>query len=292
MKWLFLLSLFSLLLQAQNILVVNSNSKVKKYTEAVEQFGLNFSRPYKILDISEKNSRQIRDALYDEYPDIVYTVGAKAYQYANEYIPEKEIYFSSIVDWKRLDLKGTRYGVSNELHSGMQLILIKSVFSNVRTIGIVHSRYTQNIIDNFNNSAAELGIQIVPVRIDDSSLPKDGFDEMMHRCDAIMIVSDPLLLKNEKMVETLFNRSKAYKKPIIAYHELFIQYGAALIISVDNPTIGRQIAGMVESNLNNEKIEKIQYPAGTKVVFNKKEADSLGIEYSPEITSFTTEIVE
>ena len=86
-------------LNAETVLVVNSNSDVKKYTETVEEFSKTFNKPFKTLDISHKNSKEIKKHLYDEYPDIVYAVGAKAYHYTNEYIPEKEIYFSSIVDW-------------------------------------------------------------------------------------------------------------------------------------------------------------------------------------------------
>lgn len=292
MRLLFFISLFTLALQAHTILVINSNSDVKKYNEAVEEFGKNFNHPFKILDISNKSSNEIKKALYDEYPDTVYAVGAKAYQYANEYIPEKDIYFSSIVDWKRLSLASNRYGVSNELHNGMQLTLIKSLFTSVKTIGVVHSKYTQNMVDDLSRDAGALGIKILPILIDEASVDNIQFDTALNNSDAMMVISDPLFLNNENAVKNLFSSAKKQKKPIIAYHELFIQYGATLVISADNPTIGRQIATMIESNLNEGSIEKIQYPAGTNIVFNKKEAELNGVEITPDILSIATEIRE
>ncbi|HEX5330197.1 ABC transporter substrate-binding protein [Sulfuricurvum sp.] len=292
MRSLLLISVLSLYLHAQTILVINSNSDVKKYNEAVEEFGKSVKYPFKTLDISNKTTPEIKKYLYDEYPDVVYTVGAKAYQYANEYIPEKEIYFSSIVDWKKLPLNANRYGVSNELHSGMQLILIKSIFNNIKSIGIIHSKYTQNIIDDLTREAGALGITIHSEKIGEESLKKGEFDPVIKSCDAMMVISDPLFLNNEKTVEEVFHKSELYKKPVIAYHELFVQYGATLILSVDNPTIGRQIASMMERHSSDDTIEKIQYPAGTKIIFNKNVANKIGVEFTPDIASTATDIVE
>lgn len=60
MRLLFFISLFTLALQAHTILVINSNSDVKKYNEAVEEFGKNFNHPFKTLDISNKSSNEIK----------------------------------------------------------------------------------------------------------------------------------------------------------------------------------------------------------------------------------------
>lgn len=292
MRLLFFISLFTLALQAHTILVINSNSDVKKYNEAVDEFGKNFNYTFKTLDISNKSSNEIKKALYDEYPDVVYAVGAKAYQYANEYIPEKEIYFSSVVDWKRLSLTANRYGVSSELHNGMQLTLIKSLFTSIKTVGVVHSKYTQKMVDDLSRDAENFGIKILPILIDEASVENMKLDTALNNIDAMMLISDSLLLNNENAIKNLFISAKEHKKPIIAYHELFLQYGATLVISADNPTIGRQIASMIESNLNEESIEKIQYPAGTNIIFNKKEAELNGVEVTPDIVSIVTEIRE
>lgn len=292
MKHLFFIAFLSLFLHAQNILVINSNPDVKKYAEAVDEFSKNCKRPFKTLDISTMGSEDIKKSLYDEYPDIVYAVGAKAYQYANEYLSEKEIYFSSVVDWKRLALEGERYGVSNELHSGMQLTLIKYIFQNTKTIGVIHSKYTQNIINDLSQEGEKMGIKIIPLKIDEESVSSLHVDDLIKNSDAVMIISDPLFISDEKAVKNLFMASEKYKKPVIAYHELFIEYGATLVMSVDNPTIGRQIAAMIESNINKDAIEKIQYPAGTKVIINKKGAANIGLELTQDILVNATEIIE
>ena len=43
-----------------------------------------------------------------------------------------------------------------------------------------------------------------------------------------------------------------------------MEYGAVLIVSVDEPTIGRQAAGMAKEITSVGKMEeKVQYPAGS-----------------------------
>ncbi len=292
MKRLFCVLLLTLTVHAQSVLVINSNSGVKKYAEAEKAFAQAFGKPFKTLDVTTMPGSKVKRFLHDEYPDIVYAIGAKAYQYANEYLPEKEIYFSSIVDWKRLSPRGKRYGVSNELNGGMQLMLAKAVFSRISTVGVVYSRYTQNLINDLGEHAAHLGMQIRTLRIDEAFSDTSALDDLALNSDAVMIIADPLLLNNPEAVETLFSISRTRQKPIIAYHELFLRYGATLVLSADNPTIGRQVAAMIESNREGEMTETIQYPAGTGIIFNRKEATRIGVEITPDISSIATEIVE
>jgi putative ABC transport system substrate-binding protein len=291
MKIFFILTI-SLFLYAQDVLVIDSNSKVEKYNESVDAFVKNFHKPYKILNIGTMKSADIKESLYAQYPDIVYAVGSKAYQYAYKYIPEKKIFFSSIVNWKRLPKVDEMFGISNEIYSGMQLTLIKSVFPEIKSIGVVYSKYTKNIVDDLKQNANKLGIKILSKEVTIDSIKNVDLTTLVKHSESMLIISDPIFLSNQTLVEKMFKISSKYKKPIFAYHKLFIKYGAILSISVDNPTIGRQMASIITDCLDDKKIKNIQYPIGTKVVFNKKVAKKLGIKYSKNISYVASEIIE
>jgi putative ABC transport system substrate-binding protein len=276
-------------LYAQKVLVLNSNNNIIKYKETVTAFSKEFEEPFTVLDISDKSEKVIREYLYNEYPDIVYTVGAKAYQYAHEYLPEKDIYFSSIVNWKRLHKNNNTYGVSNELHSSMDLTLIKSIFTNIKNISIIYSNYTQHIVEDFQISAQQLNMNIFPYKINKETINDETFTNLTKSIDAVIIIPDPILLNEQNTVKKLFSKSKKKKIAIFSYHELFLKYGAVLSISIDNPTTGRQIAAMIHKKNNNAKI---QYPAGTKVIFNKKEALKQNIPFKKNISPFVNKVIE
>ncbi len=292
MKLLFFIFSFIYLLQAETILVIDSNAEVKKYTETIDAFRKNFNRDFTVLNLSGMSAKEIRNALYDIYPDIVYAVGAKAYQYANAYIPEKTIYFSSIIDYQKFDIQGKRYGISNELHSGMQLTLIKSIFTTVNALGVIYSEHTQNIMKDLRQNAKKIGITITSLKITKEPMERSILEDFIQKNDALMIIPDPLLLSNTARVNTFFDLSKKYKKAVIAYHELFINYGAVLAISVDNPTIGRQVAMMMQNHISDEQTVAIQYPIGTHIIFNKHQAAMLGLKINSDISQIATKILE
>ncbi|WP_373000034.1 ABC transporter substrate-binding protein [Sulfurimonas sp.] len=292
MRLLILISIIALFLQAQEILVINSNAKIEKYKETEEGFRKSINRPFKTLDISDMKSSKIKELLYNEYPDVVYAIGAKAYQYANQYIPEKKIYFSCIMNWKRLNMSGERYGISHELNTEMQLTLIKSIFRKIKSIGIIYSKHTEDVANNFVIDAQSLGIKIILHKVNKSSIADEKFDDILSKTEAMIILPDPILLSDDDIVKSLFKLSKEYKKPVFAYHELFIKYGAALITSVDNPTTGRQVATMINSVTEIDADKKIFYPAGTKVIFNKKVALDLEIEFNNYSASMIAEVIE
>jgi putative ABC transport system substrate-binding protein len=241
------------------------------------------------VDISSMQENTIKEYLYDVYPDIVYTIGTKAYQYAKKYVPEKKIYFSSIVNYKRLSIGKNTYGVSNELHPGMQLTLIKALLSRTKSIGIVYSSYTRALYDGFKTEAKKLGIEVIGQKITKST--NCNF-ELFKNIDAFVILADPVMLEDEKKVKVHFSHFKKLNIPIIAYHPLYIKYGAVLVISVDVRTIGRQIASMIESDMHGFSYQSIQIPIGTKVIFNKGLAKRMGLHYDKSALGIVNKVIK
>ena len=267
MRTLFILALLIINLYGSKLLVLNSNGKIEKYKSVQKAFMDNYKGDFEVLDLSKISKKQIKEYLHDEYPDTVYTIGTKAYSYANMFIPEKTIFFSSIVNYKRLNIKDNRYGVSNELHSGMNLTIIKSLFTDISSLGIIYSEYTKDLFESFRKNAESMGIIIKGEKISKNG---DIDRTLLKETDALVMIADPMLLKNEADVLEIFKEMNSLKKPVFAYHELFIRFGASVVISAHNPTIGAQVASMVKDYQDKKDFPKIQIPMGTNVIFNKK----------------------
>ncbi len=289
MRTLFILALLIINLYGSKLLVLNSNSKIEKYKSVQKAFTENYKGDFEVLDLSKISKKQIKEYLYDEYPDTVYAIGTKAYSYANMFIPEKTIFFSSIVNYKRLNIKNNRYGVSNELHSGMNLIIIKSLFTDISSLGIIYSEYTKDLFESFRENAESMGIIIKGEKISKNG---DIDRTLLKETDALVMIADPMLLKNEADVLEIFQEMNSLKKPVFAYHELFIRFGASVVISAHNPTIGAQVASMVKDYQDKKDFPKIQIPMGTNVIFNKKTADALGLKYNEQALSVVNKVIE
>jgi len=290
MKIFFIFIIFTLYLNAQTILIMNSNTSIKKYSQTQKAFMDTIKCNVKSIDVSKMTQSEIKNYLYDEYPDIVYTIGSRAYQYAYKYIPEKKIFFSNIVNWNRLPKKKHFAGVLVELHSGTKLTLMNSLGIRPKKIAVFYSKYTKSIISSLKENAKLMGIEIIGKKVD--SINELDIESVLQISNAVLIIPDPVVLKDKDEVEDIFELAKKYKIPVVAYDKLFVDYGAVLSISVDNPTIGRQVAVMIEKHLNKQDMQNIQYPAGTHVVFSKRISNELGIEVNESKLKILDELIK
>ena len=80
--------------------------------------------------------------------------------------------------------------------------------------------------------------------------------------------------------------------PVFTYHDIFAEYGALLIVSVDDATIGRQSARLSNEVLSGGKMEeKIQYPAGSHIILNLKKVKEFDLSYNEEALGIVNQII-
>jgi putative ABC transport system substrate-binding protein len=278
------------------VLLINSDATVEKYRVAQEEFKKTYSRPVLEINLDDKKWEvpDVEDLLYDEYPDLVYCIGSKAYFIANRFVSEKDIVFSSIVNWQRLPVTKKTYGVSSELHSGMQMTLFRYIFPEVKKIGVLYSeQYSSQWFNDARAEAREMGIEIIGKHISESKQSINALKELMPKVDALWLISDPLIMTDKENLKEVFKVCEAKKVPVFSYHDIFVEYGAVLIVSVDDPTIGRQAAGIATEALSVGKMdEKVQYPAGSHIILNLKKVKEYDLQYNEEALSVVNQIVE
>jgi len=266
------------------ILLINSDASVTKYKESQEAFKQVITQPIVEVDLGDKKweSSTIEDLLYDEDPDIIYCIGTKAYLLANKYVPKKNIVFSSIINWLRLPITDKTYGVSNELHAGMEMTLFRLIFPNVQKIGVLYSKkYTEEWFKNAQNQAKEMGVEIIGQAITNKKQNVSALKKLLPTVNAFWLISDPELLSTKEDLLTILQECAAEKTPVFSYHETFAELGATFTVSVDDPTIGRQAAGIVTGVLSGDKLDnKVQFPAGTYTVLNLKKVKEYGLQYN------------
>jgi putative ABC transport system substrate-binding protein len=276
------------------ILVINSDASVKRYAVAQAEYISSISYPAGLMDLGgrKKTLQEIEDTLYDEYPDLVYCIGTRAYLAANRFLKEKDIVFSSIINWQRLPVTERTFGVSNELHPEMHITLFRYIFPDVEKIGILYSeKYNGQWVNQAKEQAKAMGVQIIGNSVAESDQAVTSLKRFVRDIDALWLISDPIM-SDKKVLMQVFRDCDETKTPIFSYRDAFAKQGAVLIVSVDDATIGRQAAGISRNVIAGTVEEKVQYPVGSRIIMNLKKVKEYGLTYEESSLNSINEIIE
>lgn len=277
------------------ILLLNSDQSVDKYKIAQENFMAELGRPLRSLDLANPRQAAVAEEVVSgESIDLIYCIGSKAYEVAHRNAPMARIVFSTIINWRRLPVRENAYGISNELHPLMQLTLFRYIFPDVKKIGVLYAeKFNQEWYDQTREEARNVGIDLVGRAITDKKEAADELKKILSEVEAYWLISDPVIISSEKTLFHLLQICDGKQVPIFTYNEVFAKYGAALIVSVDDPTVGRQAAAIAESLLAGAKIQgRVQLPAGSRIVLNLKKVRKYGLRYSQDALGNVNRIIE
>jgi putative tryptophan/tyrosine transport system substrate-binding protein len=282
--------------EGHKIMLLNSDASVEKYRVAQEEFRSAIANPVVEIDLGEKKWKpgEVEDLFYDEYPDLVYCIGTEAYLLASKYIRERNIVFSSVLNWRRLSLTEKTCGVSSELNPEMQITLYRSMFPQIRKIGVLYSgKYNKHWFQTAHEAGKGMGVEIIGSALSKAKETLPELQNLLPEIDALWLISDPLVISDKNTLMEIFNQCNAKKKPVLSYHDAFSEYGAVLIVSVDNPTVGRQAAAISREVLSGDPVKtRVQLPAGSHILLNLKKAKEYGLTYGEMALSMVNEMIE
>ncbi len=278
------------------ILILNSDGGVEKYRLAQNEFKQSLSYPVMALDMAAEKSQRARlRRIRAHDPQLIYCIGAKAYSFATRRLKDHPIVFSSIINWLRLPLSETTYGVSNELHSRMPLMMFRYLFPGIKKIGVLYSeRYTAQWFLKARSRAEELGIQLMGTPIQRKGQSLDRLPELFSRAQALWLIPDPLVMPEPSYLYRILETCDQRQWPVFSYHSAFPHIGAVLSVAADDPTIGRQAANIADSVLSGKlgDQERIRFPAGSHITLNLRKVFDYGLEYNQDALSAVNEIIK
>ncbi len=278
------------------ILLLNSDASVEKYQVPQKEFCQAISFPVNVVDLGEKKWRlpEIEELVYDEDPDLIYCIGSKAFLMVHTFAGKTPLVFSSVVNWLRLPVTKRTYGVSNELHAGMEMMLFRYIFPSLHKIGVLYStQYTGEWFQQAQEQARQMELTLVGKEVSGGDNVLEKLQTMQHKIDAFWLIPDPTLLTDKGQLINILKMCNAQKIPVFSYHEAFVKFGVLLAVSVDTPTIGRQAAGIATQLLSGEKPdEPVQCPAGSYIILNLKKVQEYDLPYNEEALDSVNTLIQ
>jgi putative ABC transport system substrate-binding protein len=280
------------------ILLLNSDFSVEKYRIIDEEFRKTLSSHIRVTRVDMKleisAASAIKRILASKNYRLIYCVGSKAYLLANQYAGEKPLIFSSVINWQRMQVTDKTYGVSNELHTGMQITLFRYIFPKIKKIGVLYSReFSEEWFETAKAEAGAAGAEIIGRRVSGSHQTLTELKDILPDAEALWLISDPVVMPDKNVLLNILKLCDRQKLPVFSYNSIFATFGAVLAVSVDAPTIGRQASGIAEELLSGSRPdEKVVFPAGTHIILNLHKVKAYGIQYNEESLGSVNQIIE
>ena len=134
---------------------------------------------------------------------------------------------------------------------------------------------------NYPAHAKEMGVEIIGRSVSKKKQVISALKKLLPQVDAFWLISDPELMSTKEDLLNILQECNTQQVPVFSYHEAFADFGAILIVSADNPTKGRQAAGIVREVLAGSKLEeKVQFPAGSYMVMNLKKVKQYALHFN------------
>lgn len=277
------------------VVIINSDMSIYKYSLAHTEFKLKLGSVAGEIDLGSKwkEETKVKQDIRKIDPDLIYCIGSKAYMLVHKLLKDRNIIFSSAINWHRLPLGKNTYGISNELPQGMYLTMYRYFFPHINKIGVIYSKaYNKEWLNVAKKAAKEMGIEIIGKSVRKHEDIESALNELLPEIDALWLTPDPIVLQNVLSVRRIFKYCENMSKPVFAYEKAFANIGATLVMSADIPTIGRQAAGMALDILANKKItERVQNPAGTHIIINMKKIEEYGLNLNTDALDSVNEII-
>lgn len=280
------------------ILIVNSDGTVEKYRIARDNFQQEIEHfGGKVIDLDLRASDDgatIERIIGSESPDLIYSIGSKAYQLTSKVSREKPVLFSSVINWQRFGRNNNSYGVANELSMVQELSLMRLMLPGATRIGIIYNPlYSKERVAQARAEAAELGLQLIEQTVGNNDYLRRALDNLLPKIDVLWLIADPGILTDRQVVTQIFSAVEKYQKPIYAYSDAYLSLGASLVVAADTPTIGRQAANLAESILKHEKIsDPVQTPAGSHITLNICQLGKLRARYNEDALDSVNQLLE
>lgn len=280
------------------ILIVNSDSTVEKYRQTEDEFRHEIGAyAGRIVDIDlDRASRPdaLDQLIAAENPDLIYSIGSKAYQLASQSRKDRPVLFSSVINWQRFERGKDSYGVANELSLSQELSLLRYLLPNARRIGVLyHPDYSRERVAEARAYAKQVGLTLAEQVVKDADGLEDALEALLPKVDVLWLIADPGVLTNREAIQAIFRAGEEQQKPIYTYSDAYLSYGASLVVAADTPTIGRQAANLAESILRHEAIaEAVQTPAGSHITLNLCQLGKLKARYNEDALDSVNRLLE
>jgi putative ABC transport system substrate-binding protein len=231
-------------------------------------------------------------------PRLIITVGSYATKAAADRIKDKPIIFSAVLNpetsgfVKSLQNPGGNItGSSLDIPPDIQFKYFKRVIKDLKSIGVLYTSETENLIPPAQALAKSLGLELVAMKIAGEKEIPAAIDKMNRSVDAYWSVADPGIFSPNSTRFILLNALRN-GKPFMGFSKNLVESGALFALDYDYKDIGRQAGGIALEVLSGKPPSAIPVAVPGVIWFhyNEKTARHINVVIPDDLAAVAKEV--
>jgi putative tryptophan/tyrosine transport system substrate-binding protein len=238
--------------------------------------------PY-LLDADLANGPDLMAKIQARHPRLVFAIGTKAAQLANERVRNVPIVYSMVLNPSKQELGGSNIcGVALDVSPKEQLAFFQKIKPTVKKVGVIYNpSATDNVIEEAEGFARTAGFELTRRKAQTVKEALVAIKELESEpLDAFLMILDPVIA-NDASFKILLTFSLKKRIALIVPADPFVKAGAFLSVGADYTKIGDQAWDIAKSILQGDVKPSevgVRHPEAVIVAINGTIARTLGLE--------------
>ncbi|MCP4570542.1 MAG: hypothetical protein GY841_23405 [FCB group bacterium] len=273
---------------------------IKGIKKAINRFDVEVAFHEAYLSGDQTADKQSLAALQDFNPSVFVTIGSYATEKIAEAFPQHPIIFANVINPQASGFVasmenpgGDITGASLDIPPEMQFKYLQKVVGSIKTIGVLYSSETENIIRQATVAATALGMTLIAVRVDSEKDIPRSIDSLCQVSDVLWSVADRKVYTPQStrhiILQTLRN-----KVPLMGFSQSLVEAGGLFTLDFDFKDVGRQAGDIVVRVLHGSLPSQIKVTTPGIIYFkyNEKTAGQIQIEIPDELLAIAKEVIK
>jgi putative ABC transport system substrate-binding protein len=250
------------------------------------------------LNQSEWSDQSYVDSVSKLNPDVILTVGSASTRFAQENFSNTPIVFSAVMYpaisgfVETLAHPGRNItGASLDIPADIQFRYFRKIIPDLSRIGVMYTTNTASLIPPSMVVAEQMGIHLVPIKIEDVKEIPRALDSLARTVDGIWSVADPNLFSPQSTKYILLNCLRK-GLPFMGFSRYVVESGALFALDFDYKAIGRQAGDLVNRVIAGDSPGSIPVSDPDIIWFhyNEKTAEHLNLVMPGELVAVAKEV--
>ena len=225
------------------------------------------------------------DALDDQQPTLLVTLGSKAIQKAHERFPSVAVLSCLILDGEILKNYPNNSGIVMQHSIDQQLLWHSRMLPKAKRIGILYSpNNNEEHVALIEKNAQIIGLEVVKVPVNSEQDLPSALRAIKRNADSILAIPDPIVYSG-KTAKGVLLFSFRNKIPLAGLSKAWVKAGALYALDWDYLQLGEQCASEAAKKLSGQETNKLKTPTSdmSSYIINQRTATSMKLTIDPSL---------